>query len=78
MGTPCFPTVTVGTGKGAKQEPTIVDVESRIAKDLVRAGQAKVADKNAATNFKIESLEKDESADALDDFFGPDDEEPQE
>ncbi len=73
MGTACFPTTTVGTGKTAKKEPTIVEVEARMAKELVKSGQAKVADKDATVNCKIASLEKDTGEDALDDFFGPDD-----
>ena len=74
-GTACFPHQLTGTGKTAKKEPTVIDVDKKIAIELCRSKQAKPAPKSAKVNLEIKTLEKE--TDELDSFFGeegPDDE----
>lgn len=73
MGTPVFSEQVTGIGKTEKREPTIIDVDKKIAVELVRSRQAKKADVKAEVNFKIKTLEKDD--DPLDEFFGDESEE---
>lgn len=68
-GTPVFPTVKVGK----EEQPTVVDVDKATAKILVLQGQAKRADAAAKVNFEIKDPELAAEADALDAFFGDDD-----
>lgn len=76
MGTPVFTHQVNGTGKNEKKEPTIIDIDKKLAVELVRAQQAKPAEKNAEVNFEIESLEKED--DAFDAFFDDELEETEE
>ena len=73
MGTPVFTHQVTGTGKNEKKEPTIIDIDKKLAVELVRAQQAKPADKSAEVNFEIESLEKED--DAIDAFLDDESEE---
>ncbi|MGI2228121.1 hypothetical protein [Shewanella frigidimarina] len=67
-GTAVFPK----TGEGKNAVDSIVDVTKAEARDLVQAGQAKVAAKGAKINIEIKEPEAE--ADELDKFFGEDDE----
>jgi len=82
MGTPVFPTtvVTTGTGKNEKEEqlPTIIDVDKKVAKELVLAKQAKLADKKAAVNFEVKPLDKDDPEDDFGAFFEDEDDDKKE
>lgn len=68
-GTPVFPTVKVGK----EEVPTVVDVDKATAKILVLQRQAKRAEATAKVNFEIKDPELAAEADALDAFFGDDD-----
>lgn len=72
MGTPVFPTTKTGEKGKEKEVDTVIDIDSKLAKELCLSKQAKQAPKNSTANFEIEALEKEEP-DALDEFFGDDD-----
>ena len=73
MGTPCFTHQIVGTGAKAQEEPTVIDVDEKIATELIRSRQAKRAPNNAKVNLEVKPLEKER--DELDDFFDEEEEE---
>jgi hypothetical protein len=76
MGTACFTHQTEGTGKTAKSEPTVIDVDEKIAKELIRARQAKKAPAGAKVNLEVQPPQKED--DELDAFFDELDEEEEE
>ena len=71
MGTAVFPTQVTGTGKNQKESPTIIDIEDKLAKELIASKQAKKAPSGAKVNFEVKPLEKED--DDLDSFFGEED-----
>ncbi len=67
-GTAVFPK----TGEGKSEVDSVVEVSKAEARDLVRAGQAKVV--KDSTKVTVEIKDPEGEADALDDFFGDEDE----
>lgn len=67
MGTPVFTHQKTGSGKSEEEDPTIIDIEKKLAVELIRSQQAKPAVKGAQVNFEIEPLEKED--DPFDSFF---------
>lgn len=65
-GTAVFPK----TGEGKSEVDSVVEVSKAEARDLVRAGQAKVV--KESTKVTVEIKDPEGEADALDDFFGDD------
>ncbi|MCU7974880.1 hypothetical protein L5M43_06250 [Shewanella sp. SW36] len=65
-GTAVFPK----TGEGKSEVDSVVEVSKAEARDLVRAGQAKVVKDSIKVTVEIKDPEGE--ADALDDFFGDD------
>jgi hypothetical protein len=68
QGTAVFPEQVTGEGKDEKREPTIIDVDKSVAKELVMSKQAKIADKKDKVNFVVKSLEIEEPEE-FGDFF---------
>lgn len=67
-GTAVFPK----TGEGKSAVDSVVEVSKAEARDLVRAGQAKVV--KDSTKVTVEIKDPEGEADALDDFFGDEEE----
>lgn len=68
-GTAVFPK----TGEGKDAVDSVVDITNAEARDLVRAGQAKVV--KESTKVTVEIKDPEGEADALDQFFGDDEKE---
>ncbi len=79
MSTAVFAEQITGTGKNEKREPTVVDIEKKLAMELVKSRQAKpVKSSSVKANFEVKQPEAE--IDELDEFFDGDDDdlEPEE
>jgi len=73
MGTAVFPETEVKEGNKKVKKPTVIDVDKKIAKELILSKQAKAAPSSAKVNVEIKPLEKEEE-DGFGDFFDEDEE----
>lgn len=76
MGTAVFIKQNKGTDKKPVLVPTVIELDKKLAIELIRSKQAKEAPKNAEVNFGVKPLDQEE--DELDDFFDDEEIEPEE